>query len=145
MADYVEKFKASNPFNMEGFNAKIDQTNTAIEALGKAGFTLQKILDKQSLIVGQGVSLTIPAGTKMLIVTKQSASSIANIDTGNTFTLTNAVIVANAIRTNTYVFSIVGSLLTYYGYGETTWNTSSVTGESNTTSAVHDISVYAVL
>ena len=30
MADYVEKFKASDPFNMEGFNAKIDQINTAM-------------------------------------------------------------------------------------------------------------------
>ena len=35
MADYVEKFKASDPFNMTEFNAKIDQTNTAIEAAQK--------------------------------------------------------------------------------------------------------------
>lgn len=34
MADYVEKFKASDPFNMEGFNAKIDQINTSVEKAG---------------------------------------------------------------------------------------------------------------
>lgn len=35
MVDYVEKFEANDPFNMTEFNAKIDQTNTAIKAAQK--------------------------------------------------------------------------------------------------------------
>ena len=119
--------------------------NQALEAAQKAGFTLQKILDRQTLSVNDGVSLNIPEGTKMLIVTRQAASSITNIDTGNTFILTDATAIGGGMRTNTYIFSIVGTSLIYYGYAETTWSASSVTGSSNMTGSVSNISVYAAL
>ena len=49
MADYVEKFKASDPFNMAGFNAKIDQINTAVEA----GMKITKVFEQ-----GSGAAVT---------------------------------------------------------------------------------------
>lgn len=48
MADYVEQFKASDPFNMEGFNAKIDQTNTALEAAQAAGMKVVTLFEQGS-------------------------------------------------------------------------------------------------
>lgn len=48
MADYVEKFKASDPFNMEGFNTKIDQTNTALEAAQAAGMKVVTLFEQGS-------------------------------------------------------------------------------------------------
>lgn len=48
MVNYVEKFEANDPFNMTEFNAKIDQTNTALEAAQKAGMKVITLFEQGS-------------------------------------------------------------------------------------------------
>ena len=83
MADYVEKFKASDPFNMEGFNAKIDQINTAVEA----GMKITKVFDQ-----GSGAAVT---EVDISAVSSKAIFFIAKCLTGSPTQVIEVIIPAN--------------------------------------------------